>query len=374
MLDELKSDVRRFSLQHIRKALVAASGPVRSLELPVASGIGRPSASCRPVFGVRETGVFRSQPIDFAPSMEDRPYDQSSVVLTIDNGGGTFRNLHALDPDRRVLYEGHLTLGEMPIALQRLEAIEESYPSVVYLSNTLPHNFYHWFLFILPLLRFYRAADIDIEHVYVGAELTSWQRRSLDFVGLTEDMIVTQPCRADVAHVAVPSRPLGGVPPETIEWSRSAFVQDEPSGGDRRLFLSRGQATTRRMLDEERIAAALEQAFGFEYVDTSTLTLDQEIELFGQAEHIVAPYGAALTNTLFSPRGISILELTAFDHDFSVAHCYQEISAVLGHRHGVVRGDRTARKKKGVNSDIKVPLERILPAVEAMLGAPARRT
>lgn len=323
----------------------------------------------RPVWGEREVGEFTPVPTSYGYTMPNRPYDQSTAVVSMEDGTATFRNKHAFDGQRRVLYEQQLPFGTLPVALEKLEPVDQRFDSVAYLSNTSPENFYHWFLLVLPFLRFYKAAGVEAEKYYVGKELNSWQKRSLDFVGLREDQLLSRPCSADVAHVAVATRWINGVPPAQVLWARSKFVPVEPEIGERRLFVGRGSnSQNRALLDEEKIATALEREFGVEYVTTSGMTLDDELDLFGQASAVIAPFGAAMTNILFAPRGIKVLELAPFDNDFSIAQCYQELSSILGNSHGVLRGHPTPRKRRGLQSHIKVDLDDVLRETDKMLS------
>ncbi len=362
-------EVRKLNKQHVRKALIDVTRPARSLPLPVARPLGAPSTYQDVSFQIRETGQYEPLPVDFGAVMPDRMYDQETTVFSIDGSRCTFRNNHALDADRHVLYQQDLPFGHLPVALQKLETPTEHHESVAYLSNTWVTNYYHWLMLVLPMMRSYADAGIDVKKVYIGEALKGWQARTIDFAGITPDMVLTEPCTADVGHVAMLTRHSTGIPPEQIRWARSTFVKEEPEPGTRRLFVGRGEVVTRKMLGEDKLASALEREFGFEYVITSDLSFDDEIELFGQAGAVVAPYGAAITNTMFSPIGTKILELTAFDHDFKLAHCYEEMSAAIGHRHGTLRGEPTPRRKNGAYSDIKMSVDTVLRATEKMLAA-----
>jgi capsular polysaccharide biosynthesis protein len=77
---------------------------------------------------------------------------------------------------------------------------------------------------------------------------------------------------------------------------------------DKRLYLSRQDATTRQLLHEPALIKRLER-LGFEVIQCSQLNLEQQILLFQQAELVVAPHGAALMNVLFCQRGAGVLEL-----------------------------------------------------------------
>ena len=297
-----------------------------------------------------------------------RPFDVATSVVTSSDDAITFQNLHALGPSRELLYETNLPFATLPISLQKLQPPVAVFDDVAYLSNTWPTNFYHWMCLTLPLLRFYESAGIEVQDVYVGDRITGWQERSLELVGIGRERIVTEPCRAKNAHVAISTRTGGSVAPSAIEWVRHSMVGPEPSRGSRRLFVGRGEATTRRLIGEQEIATALEREYGFEYITTADMTLDEEIELFAQTEAIIAPHGAALTNLLFAPRGTQVLELQAFDADFATTTAFLELSCILGHVHGFLRGEQTEKATREISTDVVMSVSPVLEAVDAMLG------
>jgi capsular polysaccharide biosynthesis protein len=354
--------------QQVRQVLVKASLPLRSLPLPVARPPANHAAGLEVVWTGKEEGKFGgSEPTYGGHVAPIRSFDSATNVFTGRGGSVTFRNGHAFDADRRIVYEKNVAFDTLPVSLQRLQRPDATHSNVAYLSNTWPTNFYHWLCLTLPLLRFYESAGIDVDQVYVGDRLTGWQARSLELAGISPDQAITGACRAETAHVAISTRNGGAVPPDQIEWVRSALVKTEPPIGDRRLFVGRGQTTTRRMIDEEVVAAALDREFGYEYVTTSAMSLDEEIELFAKAESIVAPYGAALTNVLFAPRGTKVLELQAFDADFAATTAYLELSRVLGNQHALLRGETTPIGSTEIATDIKVSVDVVLRHVEQML-------
>ena len=358
------------SRQQVRRALVTSSLPLRSLPLPLARPQAGHPSGLEVVWTGNEKGAFGGPEPEYGSHTPPiRTFDSATVVLTGRDHSVSFRNGHAFDANRRIMYEENISFDTLPVSLQRLQRTDATHANVAYLSNTWPTNFYHWLCLTLPFLRFYGLADVDVEQVYVGDRLTGWQARSLELAGISKDEVVTGACRAETAHVAISTRNGGAVPPEQIEWVRSALVKTEPKVGDKRLFVGRGETTTRRMIDEDVIAAALEREFGYEYVTTSKMTLDEEIELFGMSESIVAPYGAALTNVLFAPRGTKVLELQAFDADFAATTAYLELSRVLGNPHALLRGEPAPAGSSEIATDIKVSVDVVLRHVEQMLSA-----
>lgn len=76
----------------------------------------------------------------------------------------------------------------------------------------------------------------------------------------------------------------------------------------RRLFVSRRDAATRRLTNDDEVFAALEP-HGFELVSPGHLPFEEQVATFAQAEAVVGIGGAALTNTAFMPPGGAVLML-----------------------------------------------------------------
>lgn len=354
--------------RQVRRTLIKASGPARRLGLPLARPAMRAHDHPHVVYRNDENATI-DQPVAWfgKEHVDVRSADVTTVVISAGDSSVTFRNNHAFGPDRRLLYEENIDFEVLPVSLEVLEQPTLQLDNVAYLSNTWPDNFYHWLCLTLPLLRYYEEAELEIDKVYIGRQLKDWQRRSLELAGVDADRIVTEACHAELAHVAVSTRVGGAVLPSQIQWVRERLLPNGPRGGSRRLFVGRGQATTRRMVNENEAAEALAAEFGFEYVTTSGMTLDDEMELFGSAEAIVSPYGAALTNVFFAPAGTRVLEIRAHDADFPAASAFVELSRVLGHVHGVVNGDWMPAKGREISTDIKIETDVLLRHVAEML-------
>jgi capsular polysaccharide biosynthesis protein len=92
----------------------------------------------------------------------------------------------------------------------------------------------------------------------------------------------------------------------------SAVVPDytkEPwSGTGTRLFVLRGAAKHRCVINESEIAQALE-AEGWRIIDPATLSFEQQIAAFNTASHVAASHGAGLANLAFCRPGTEVIEL-----------------------------------------------------------------
>ncbi len=85
-------------------------------------------------------------------------------------------------------------------------------------------------------------------------------------------------------------------------------VKLHASGGGKKLYISRGDATLRRVKNEKEVLALLEP-LGFEGQMISHLPFPEQAALFASADVIVAPHGAALANLMFCRPGTQVLEV-----------------------------------------------------------------
>jgi capsular polysaccharide biosynthesis protein len=88
----------------------------------------------------------------------------------------------------------------------------------------------------------------------------------------------------------------------------AASLPPHRAAGPRRLWLDRRGNLLRPLVNEDEIIAAL-APFGVEPVRTAEMPLEAQIALFQDAELIVAPHGAALTNLGFCRPGTPVVEL-----------------------------------------------------------------
>ena len=88
---------------------------------------------------------------------------------------------------------------------------------------------------------------------------------------------------------------------------------DRPPQRRHCIYISREFAPKRRLLNEAEIQQVLEP-YGFETYYLERMTFAQQVRLFYDADAIVAPYGAGLTNAIFAPAGIPLTVLIATEY------------------------------------------------------------
>jgi capsular polysaccharide biosynthesis protein len=80
------------------------------------------------------------------------------------------------------------------------------------------------------------------------------------------------------------------------------------TGPGRRLYISRGLATYRRVLNEADVVQLLAR-HGFEVVKLEGLSMWEQAEIMASCEAVVAPHGGGLSNLVFCGLGTKVIEI-----------------------------------------------------------------
>ncbi len=270
-----------------------------------------------------------------------------TVVLELDGEDYFFSDCHLFDREMNVIDECGLRFEKMPIYRKLLSRNRVKVKgTVAYLSNVEPSNYYHWMCRTLPLIRIYKKFfDLqEIDFFYIGqAPILGFQHESLLRAGIQMDQIIQQACTSDRIIAAISSRTsqFGSAP---IHWENFAFsrnlfhneILSNAGTAKRRLYVSRGDAKRRKVINEAEVVHLLKD-YGFELVTMDGKTLQQQVELFSQAEAIVAPHGAALTNLLFVQPGATVIELIPYGY---VNNCFYVLASYADADYFYLQGER----------------------------------
>ncbi|MDJ0508194.1 MAG: glycosyltransferase family 61 protein [Crocosphaera sp.] len=121
-------------------------------------------------------------------------------------------------------------------------------------------------------------------------------------------------------------RQIGYLPRPYIEYLISKVAPLRKRNRKNRIFISRSKSKTRRIHNEDELFTLLEN-YGFKKYYLEELPIEQQIELFYDAEAVIATHGAGLANLIFSSN-IKVLEL------FPTSKCffhYYYLSKALNH-------------------------------------------
>lgn len=290
-----------------------------------------------------------------------------TVVLELDGESYFFSDRHLFDHKMNVIDECGLRFEKMPIYRKLLSRNRVKVKgTVAYLSNVEPSNYYHWMCRTLPLIRIYKKFfDLqEIDFFYIGqTPILGFQQESLLKAGIRMDQVIQQACTSDQIIAAISSRVsrFGSAPIhwENFIFSRNLFSREIESNAGiakKRLYVSRGNAKRRKVINELEVINLLKN-YGFEFVTMDGKTLQQQVELFSQAEAVVAPHGAALTNLLFVQPGTTVIELIPYGY---VNNCFYVLASYADTRYFYLQGEKLEQPGVDQHSlDLSVDIDKL---------------
>ena len=186
------------------------------------------------------------------------------------------------------------------------------------IQNVFGDNHWHWLVDSLPrIFSLTKAVPNESLTILLPKGLTKVQRDSLECVLPTNFAVKFLPTNSwvNAENFVLPSfitgRANGYLPAEYSEYLRrpvfTKFRLSHTQEPCKRIYISRGGAQKRRVLNENAVMQVLAK-YGFRSYALEKMTFKEQVELFHRAEYVVAPNGAGLGNILFSGH-ISVLVL-----------------------------------------------------------------
>ena len=221
--------------------------------------------------------------------------------------------------------ESHLRAN--PLMEERLPRARHFRGRLLVLTGPWWGSWFHWVLDLLP-----RAALLPLDEgdddVLVPAPLSRAQEESLDLAGVPAERRREHSggqIRAD--ELVFPSISHTGNPPRwALRWLREQLAPS-PERRNRRIYVSRADAETRRVVNEPELEALLRER-GFEKVIAGELGLREQLRAFAEAEVVLGPHGAGLAN-LFAATDATVIELHRDDENVRRNYFNQANSQLL---------------------------------------------
>ncbi|AZH26315.1 glycosyltransferase family 61 protein [Haloplanus aerogenes] len=225
-------------------------------------------------------------------------------------------------------------------------------------------NYYHWTvecLIRIRLLERYGAETGEYPTLVVPADRASWMDESLamaDYAGPVEGW------DGGIAHadrLLVPTFP-DPIPTE-CRWlhdrmrkAAGVIGEDDGDGADERIYVSRADATVRRVSNWSAVRRVLGE-FGIEPYTLSDLNVREQITLFSRAELVVGPHGAGLTNVVYGDN-LGVVELFGSKQMAT----FDRLAELLGYRY-------TAVQCQSDGLDVRVDPEQLRTTIRETLAA-----
>lgn len=261
---------------------------------------------------------------DFLEIITPFKNEVESVIIDARKQGFAFSNNHIITPELKVIYEKDIQFEQLPVYREEISTNYQKLPgTMAYLSNTMPQNYGHWFIYTLPMLEIYwKFIDKqEIDYYYIGGSLANFQRETLVALGIPEEKVVTFPSKPDRAITCVIDRKIqnNGHKYPTIfgyRFARNLFLPKDNYANTKypkRLYVKRGKVDHREVINDNEVIAYLE-SIGFESLTMQGRTIQEQADIYYNADVIISVCGSALTNLLFIREKITVIEIFPFGY------------------------------------------------------------
>jgi hypothetical protein len=295
--------------------------------------------------------------------------------------GGVFTSTGELVVSRDNVYEfvTKSLLSTSPTLFPRINVADEP----VAMLSTSAFNYFHWMHDVLPKIHLLEKAGRGDIKLYLNIE-NDVQRETLRLLRIRSERIINSADHEFIAakELVIPNfvgregacRVLGrqfrGGRQEiimgnvngwvnaavwTCSFLRECFLETmnrTPNG--LRICISRRDASKKRGIKAEEAFTERIQSYGFKTITLTGMKFSEQVDLFRNAEVVLAPHGAGLANIVFCAPGARCLELFSPTY---VSDLYAVLSQAVGVRYYYLVGTREGQwKEKRSNEELELDL------------------
>lgn len=320
-------------------------GEERAMEFPHPKRVGEPIDS------IEEPSRSYSTPRPFVFEVKDAQLVGPDALTLSPDGQFVLEN--SLGWTRRISMStaSSLVHGVLPIRRPTKSKMDLA----VSLVGPWSTNYYHWFIDYLPRLEgleVYRNRFYVDPILIIPKDPPEWLLESLELLGFhNDDYVIWDGGRWNIDRLVVPSlrrgttftnptldHPYYSLDPGGLEYVRRKITEqvsnyeiDEKIRDEKRIFISREQASERRVQNRSEVNSLLRN-FNIRSYVLEEMSVAEQVALFSNAELVVGPHGAGLTNILFSS-DTAVISL----YGEVQAPMYYVIASILGFDFGYIK-------------------------------------
>jgi hypothetical protein len=211
-----------------------------------------------------------------------------------------------------------------PLHLRYLPRPRHVPGSVAVVTCLMPYNYYHWMIEAVPRLGMYAEAGVEIDHVYAPTR-QRFQRDTLRLLGLSDSQIVRG---SQNAHIGSDQLVVSSWNPastrRTVGFLHTTLTSrlDAHEHQGLRIFISRRKRGKRVITNDSEVFAML-QPLGFKRYELESMAVGDQINLFYNADCVIGPHGAGLSNIAFCREGTKVIEINT---PYRTSTCFYDIA------------------------------------------------
>lgn len=207
----------------------------------------------------------------------------------------------------------------------------------------------------------------------VDSNLKSWQVDSLQLLGYGSGDYLEwkwNNTTLNVRRLVVPSFRRQGtwVEPKACQWLAQRMISNLPSAENEgficspRIYISRMEKAGRQILNEDEVMELL-TPLGFVSYTLETISFQDEIRLFSQAEIIIGTHGSGLINMIFSRKQPIIIDLFSSWY----TNLFFNLSASLGFQYTCLKCQSSNQGFRLTRSNMMVDIAKLKQLVDKLI-------
>lgn len=243
-------------------------------------------------------------------------------VVAISNGRVTGKNCMIITPGDKVIAEVSRQFGVNDDYSKAAILRKIKLPGLTKFDGVLGvagyaggDNYWHWTFDILPRIYLLQQAGLlqQCDKILINPIQLPYQKHMLTQLGIPMDRFIFS---NDQLHIQAKELLVPGIPEHkdhiplwSLEFLRGLFKPASTAiSFGKKIFITRKKARNRKIINEDELLNLL-QPLGFNVVALEELTVSEQVQLFAEADILIAPHGASQTNLIYSRPGTTIIEL-----------------------------------------------------------------
>ncbi|MEG4309671.1 MULTISPECIES: tetratricopeptide repeat protein [unclassified Microcoleus] len=308
-----------------------------------------PHLTCIDIHPASQINLSDSKTIDSSHRFwEHQSHSRKAFVAVLPNGRAwaDVVTTAVITSNNKLVTDISMGCAELVITSDKLPPAEHVDGNVAFLSARWGGAaYFHWMFDVITRFDLLQRSGLieTIDKFVVNASDSSYQAETLEILGIPQAKILESRCNLHITadKLIVPSISYdgsGAVSKWKCEYLKQTFLNEkQPLNTDYsdRIYITRKQASYRRLVNEEEVIKYLEK-IGFRSVKLETMSVGEQASCLAAAKVVIAPHGGGLTNLVFCSPGTKVIELFS---PLYVPHCYWMISNLCSLEHYYLLGE-----------------------------------
>lgn len=217
-------------------------------------------------------------------------------------------------------------------------------------------EYFHWIFDVFPRLKLLESVIKDLDYIIVPNTIKKIHYEMLHSIGVEENRIlkISNGDHFLCEQLFVPTLPVRKLMMANwvCDYLRETFIPHDISYPYRKIYISRKDAVYRKIINEEELVDYL-KSMDFEIIEMSSISFKEQVKICSEAQIIVSPHGAGLSNTVFC-QNAKLFELFPSSY---VNTCFWFLSNQVGNEYYYMIGEDANDTPSPVWRDFKIDVD-----------------